>query len=224
MVTELEFADAEAAAAALADALAGVLRDALAACPVASLALSGGRTPRLVLPRLAAADLAWSRVVVTLTDERWVPPDHGDSNEGQVRDLLLRGPARAAHFIGLWNGAPDPAAAVADRSAALAALSFPLDAVFSGMGPDGHVASLFPDDPGWASAPGLLHGVAARAGRAPRMSLTLAALMDSHGHHLCVAGDKRAVYDRIRRGGADDLPAAALLNQDRVPVTVYLAP
>ena len=57
----------------------------------ASLVVSGGTTPRQCLAALAESRLDWPRVQVALSDERWVPPDHDDSNEKLVRETLLVG-------------------------------------------------------------------------------------------------------------------------------------
>jgi len=219
------FAARDAAARATADGLAACLEEGLAARGRASLALSGGRTPNSVLPLLAAAGLDWSRVTLTLIDERWVAPDHADSNQGLVERLFRDGPAAAAPMVGLKTAAAEPAAGVAEVERRLAGLSWPLDAAFLGMGEDGHVASLFPGDASWALAPGRCVPVPARDGRQARMSLAPDALLDMRRLLLLIFGaEKRRVFDRARRPGpAVELPIRVVLHQDRVPVTVFLA-
>ena len=56
----------------------------------ASLMVSGGSTPVILFKRLAQTKLAWQRVFVGLVDERWVPPNHQDSNEKLLRENLLQ--------------------------------------------------------------------------------------------------------------------------------------
>src|SRR3546814_12211050 len=90
MPTEHLFVDGALAAADMARRIAMILGDAIAQRGVAAIALSGGRSPRPVLEALAGAALDWDKVIVTLVDERWVEPDHADSNERLVRAALLQ--------------------------------------------------------------------------------------------------------------------------------------
>src|SRR6478609_9400911 len=86
------------AAQTLAHELVGILAAALQARGAATLAVSGGRSPKLLFDELARSRLDWSRVTVTLVDERWVDPASGDSNERLVRERLLTRHAAAATF------------------------------------------------------------------------------------------------------------------------------
>src|SRR5262249_13537291 len=141
-----QFAGPWALAEALAAAVAGVLRAAIAQRARASLVLSGGTTPRRFLDALSRQALAWSALDGTLADERWLPPDHERSNEGLLADTLLHGDAEAAGFVPLYrDDAATPDAALPAIAADLATLAPPFDAVVLGMGADGHCASLFPD-------------------------------------------------------------------------------
>ena len=135
----------------LAKQVAGQLHDAIAARGVATLVVSGGRSPVAFFEALLKQPLDWSNVVVSLADERWVPVEHADSNAGLLKRHLLQGPAAKARFIGLYNAAAtlDEAALQADR--ALAELP-PIDVLVLGMGDDGHTASLFPGSPNLAQA------------------------------------------------------------------------
>jgi 6-phosphogluconolactonase len=186
----------------------------------ASLVATGGRSPGPVFDALNSREVDWARVVVTLSDERCVAEDAPESNARGVRERLLAGHRSAAHFLPLWPEPPE---------AALRALA-PFDAVMLGMGEDGHIASLIPGDPGLPAAMDpnsdrLLVPVPAGIGKPPlaRVSLTLAALLQSRALFLLIAGDaKREVVARAEAGA--DLPVRAILGQDRVPVRIFWAP
>jgi len=135
---------------ALADGLAvdvaAWLQAAIDKQGVATLVVSGGRSPVAFFQHLSQQPVDWSNVVVSLADERWVPVEHADSNAGLLHKHLLRGPAAKAKFVGLYNVAStlDEAAEQADRQVAELP---PIDVLVLGMGDDGHTASLFPNSP-----------------------------------------------------------------------------
>jgi 6-phosphogluconolactonase len=192
-------AEASQAAAALAVATLGA---AILARGKASLMVSGGSTPVPMFECLASAPLDWASVTVGLVDERWVAPDHPDSNERLVREHLLQGAARAATFISMKTAEESPAAAAADRSAAYAPHCSPADFVLLGMGKDAHTASWFPGNPALArlvSPPG---GACVAAVEAPgatvpqRMTLTVPAVNCARRGVLLLFGEaKRAVLE-----------------------------
>jgi 6-phosphogluconolactonase len=219
------FESPEAMAEGLASAIAAELSEAIAAQSTASLILSGGRTPRRMFERLSVRPLAWNRVKISLADERLVPATEPESNERLVRDHLLKNEAQAAVFIPLWQGEGDP---VESAIEAISALDRPFTKVVLGMGQDGHFASLFPSTPGLSAA---LDPASSRvavfipplAGRQPRVSLTLGALLNTRSIAISFAGhDKRRVFERaLLPGSLDDLPVRAILHQNIVPVDVY---
>jgi 6-phosphogluconolactonase len=136
-----------------ADALAQAIADRLTA-RVAALQAEG-RTPRIVLTGGTIAIAAyqrigggadWADVVFWFGDERFVPEGHADRNDQQARDAFLdRVGATHVHSIA-GNDCSLSAAAAADEYAATLP-DEPFDIVLLGMGPDGHVASLFPKYP-----------------------------------------------------------------------------
>jgi 6-phosphogluconolactonase len=125
------------------------LGQAMTARGSASLALSGGTTPRAVHAELTRPEvtgsLDWARVDIFFGDERAVPPDHPESNYGMARaTLLARVPIPSERVHRMEAERPDREQAAADYARQLPAR---LDVLLLGMGPDGHTASLFPHSP-----------------------------------------------------------------------------
>lgn len=216
---------------ALMDAAAEALVEAIRQAPAPALAVSGGKTPGPVFDRLSTQDLAWRRINVTLTDDRFVEPSSPESNERLVRERLLVNRAAHAPFVALKGAGPTPEADAAAAETRIRAI-LPFAAVLLGMGPDGHVASLFPGgsklDVGLDfEGERLVIGVdrAADPPRVARISLTARALVTTNLLVMLVAGDeKRAVIERIASNRDYAPPAASFLRQDRCPLRVLWAP
>ncbi len=121
----------------------------LASCAPRTLALSGGGTAERCYGALRErGGLEWEELTVLFGDERWVPVDDPDSNEGMARRVLLdHVPVRAVHSL---RGAGVDLTAAADGYDALVASLGRIDVVHLGLGPDGHTASLFPGSPALA--------------------------------------------------------------------------
>ncbi|HMA16000.1 MAG: 6-phosphogluconolactonase [Bacteroidota bacterium] len=224
-----DFVDSEALAEALAGAVARDLRAAIARRGVASLALSGGRTPRQFLAALSRQPLPWDKVAVTLVDERWVPPGHARSNEALLRETLLAGPAAAARFVGLVTKAATPEAGLAEVAARIAALPPPLDAVVLGMGADGHTASFFPGGDRLAEALDPAGSVMVLPQRAPgagepRITLTLPLIAGAGRVYLHIEGAEKAevIEAALAEGPVEAMPVRAVLRAR--PVEVFWCP
>jgi 6-phosphogluconolactonase len=187
------------------DDVATAFAEVVAEAAPSSIALLGGGTAEDAYRALAARDLDWSAVDVWFGDERYVPVDDPDSNEGMARAVLLdhAGP-RAIHSM---TGAGATAEAAAAAYDLLVAAAPPIDVVHLGLGPDGHTASLFPG----SAALGVTDRLVVTNGDDlhphPRLTFTYPALARSRLVVFTVAGDdKRDAFARIR--GGDDLPAA----------------
>jgi 6-phosphogluconolactonase len=210
----------------LAEAAAAALEQDLVQQERALLVLSGGSTPVPFFQALASRELPWSRIDVTLADERWVPESAEASNTRLVREHLLVGPAAAANFISLVTDDETPEQGVEAVSRRIETLSWPASLVVLGMGGDGHTASLFPDsrelDLALSTAEPV---VAVRSPSQPQARITLSAdrLHQARRHVLHITGgDKRSVLARAL-GGDDlrELPIRAFLS---CPLAVYWAP
>ena len=119
------------------------LATAIAERDLAVLVVSGGRTPQQLFNVLAQMPLDWSKVVITLADDRFLAPTEADSNERLVKASLLQYAASAATFISLYAPHETAEAAVPELLARVSSLPT-FDVVILGMGEDGHTASLFP--------------------------------------------------------------------------------
>jgi 6-phosphogluconolactonase len=210
------FEDKQALAAALAVRLAAELRAAIAARGEATIAVSGGSTPKRLFEQLSQEALDWSRVTVTLVDERWVPDTDERSNARLLESHLLRHKAADAEFMPLYVEAATPEAGIAEVRTRVSALKLPFDAVVLGMGPDGHTASFFPGgdrldealDP--ANTAHVLPMRAPGAGE-PRITFTLPVLLQARALFLHIEGaDKREVLQQAEQPGSQ-LPIASVL-------------
>ncbi len=130
------------------------LEDALSGESNATLALSGGETPRPMFEILAKADLDWSRVHLFWVDERAVPPSSPASNYYVAEENLIRPariPRRNVHRIPAELRPEAAAARYSDDIRDFFGLTegeMPhFDVIHRGLGADGHTASLFPGDP-----------------------------------------------------------------------------
>lgn len=224
-LNELHFAAGEELAAHVAGEISDRLRLAIAARGSASLVVSGGKSPIAMFHHLSRSVLDWDKVIITLADERWVPPDDAESNEGLVRKHLLAAEAARARFVPMKVPVARPEDATKIVCESLSSIPMPFDVVLLGMGADGHTASWFPDAPRIADCladPGICFPIESPVAGLPRMTLTPAAILNSRFILLAFSGlKKREVFEHARiSGDPTKLPVRVVLHQTCVPVAV----
>lgn len=219
--------DKELMAQAAAARLITKIVDAQAARGTASIVLTGGRNGNGLLAALAAAPardaVDWTRLDLWWGDERFLPGGDPERNDTQARAALLDSvpldPARV-HTMPASDGAygSDIEAAAAAYATELAAAARPedharvpsFDVLMLGVGPDTHVASLFPELPGVRESGRTV--VAVRGAPKPpplRISLTLPAIRAAHEVWLLAAGEDKAEAAEIVLSGAGEVQAPA---------------
>ncbi|WP_179958266.1 6-phosphogluconolactonase [Chitinimonas arctica] len=202
----------------LAREVAAALEDAISARGAASLAVSGGKTPIGMFQQLRQMRMDWSKVWITLVDDRWLPVDHPDSNERLARVHLLKYQLEAAHYVSLHNDAATPEAGLAEVEARLRAIPQPFDVLILGMGEDGHTASLFPcaaelEDACAPESSQLLTAVNPTSAPYPRISLTLAAIARARNLLVHLTGArKKTQFEAAMANPTEKLPIKRVLD------------
>ena len=187
-----------------------------------TLAVPGGSVAETFFPYLAGAAIDWTTVEVFWTDERAVPPTAAESNFALASRLwLVPAGVPASHVHRMPAESADRGAADGYAAALHAAAGRPptLDYVLLGVGADGHVASVFPDD-----LPDERAGPVAWTERAPkpparRLTLTLATL--ARARRVAVAAldqSKAPAIDAALSGRGTPTPLGALLGDTARPL------
>ncbi len=222
--------DAELLARSTASRLLLAVLDAQSLRSPVHVVLTGGtvgiRTLAAVADDPVRRAVDWSGVHLWWGDERFVPTGDPDRNETQARQALVAAladvlPAAQVHPMAGPDGADDPESSAAAYAAELAAAAAPgalvpaFDVLMLGMGPDGHVASLFPGHPGM-TAPGVTVGVHGSPKPPPqRVSLTFGAINAARQVWVVAAGREKS--DAVARALAGDeaTPAARVHGTQR---------
>ncbi|WP_084040074.1 6-phosphogluconolactonase [Demequina sp. NBRC 110053] len=221
------YGDAESLADATAARLLVRIGDVLAHRERADVVLTGGTVGISTLAAAAASPLAraidWTSVHVWWGDERFVPAGDAERNEGQAQEALLAGlplPEQNIHRMGAsdaYASAEDAAGAYAAEIDAAGAPAW--DVLMLGLGPDGHVASLFPGHQVYVeSGPADASALAVHDSPKPpptRVSLSLAAINRAREVWVVAAGEPKAeVVARCLRHDLE-LPGAAVSGLER---------
>jgi 6-phosphogluconolactonase len=221
--------DATLLAQAVAARIITVVVDTQAATGEASIVLTGGGIGGATLRELAQSParyaIEWSRLTIWWGDERFLPTGHPDRNDTQAREALLDSvdldPARV-HPMPASDGVggDDLDAAAQHYAAELAAAAHPedhggvpsFDILLLGLGPDGHVASLFPEAPALYDERRVVPVRGAPKPPPTRLSLSLATINTAREVWVIAAGEEKAAAARLALSGAGPtaIPAAGV--------------
>ncbi|UHS60386.1 6-phosphogluconolactonase [Agrobacterium vaccinii] len=225
------FANGQELAETLAKDVAKRLEDAVSERGTASIAVSGGSTPKRFFQELSKHELDWKNISVTLVDERFVPPESDRSNHKLVADNLLQNAATYAYFVPLYQFFATTEDAATLATVKTEAICDPFDVVILGMGTDGHTASFFPGGDNLEEALDLdedravLPMTAETAGE-DRLTFNLSALHDARFLVLHIEGAaKKETLDQAKSDlDEEEMPIRAVLNRAESPVNIYWAP
>ncbi len=230
----MQYPDRAVLAQDLAELVADQLADAIEARGQASLAVPGGTTPVRFLQALSQQDIAWEKVSVMLTDERFVDEESERSNTRLLKETLLQGKAAKATLVPMHPQSPPPnlppQAGGGTRQARPEDLIpslisgitpiLPLDVIVLGMGEDMHTASLFPEADKLTEAlandaPTLLPMRAEGVGE-PRITLTAPVLRGAKYAHLLITGPAKlaALQAALLEGPESEAPVRVILSRD----------
>lgn len=201
------------------DLILGKIITAIVERGLCTIALSGGSTPKPLYEAIATQKLPWDKIHVFWGDERYVTPDHPDSNQLMARRTWLdRVDIPSANIHAMPTDDADPADAARKHEEHLReffhqAGDFPaFDLILLGMGDDGHTASLFPHTEA-LSVDDRLITVGNKDGQ-PRLTFTYTLINLARCVIFIVAGaNKRSALDQIFAPVADDLTYPARLIQ-----------
>ncbi len=187
-----------------------------------SIVLTGGSGPGAAYERAAELEPDWGRVTLWWGDDRCVPPEDELSNYRLAKETLLDHLAVQPHEVHRIRGELDPAEAAAELDRALEGVE--LDFLLLGLGPDGHVASLFPGSPQLAVDD--RRAVSGPPGLEPfveRVTMTMPVLWAAKRIVFLVLGaSKRHAVARAFGGEISDAVPASLVLQAPIAVEVFL--
>lgn len=215
---------------ALADKVASLLEQAISTKGRASIAVSGGSTPKGFFLALSQKSLAWEKVTITLADERWVEASSDASNTTLVKENLLINKASKAKFFELKLAGELNASAISQLNTAAEADLLPLDVLILGMGEDGHTASIFPCSEQINDALNLENKnqvikVIPKTAPHERISFTYRSLIESHQIFLHICGQSKKDVLALANSHSDitKMPIRAFLNHSNIEAQIYWA-
>ncbi len=225
------FTSREALDRELAQTVGKLLSNAIETNGKASIAVSGGSTPKGFFSILSKSSIDWSKVTVTLADERWVDVNSDDSNTRLVHENLLQNNARHAKFFHLKQGDTLSPETLEKLNVSAKSTLLPLDVLILGMGEDGHTASLFPCSQEITNGLAIDNNealLAVKPTTAPhqRISFSFASLIKSKNVFLHLCGDNKQVVLNKSLAGSNalEMPIRAFLQHPTLEVNTFWAP
>jgi len=224
-----EFDNRQSLDNSFAEQVAQLLTTAIEKKGKASIAVSGGSTPKGFFNALSNKELAWDKVTITLADERWVDENSDASNTRLVKESLLQNNASDATFFNLkiTNELNKATLEILNKDAAQI---LPLDVLILGMGEDGHTASLFPCSEQINEALSLtnsaeLMSVQPKTAPHQRITFSLAALLPSKNVflHICGESKEQVLQKALSDENALEMPIRAFLHDDKLTTQVMFA-
>lgn len=210
--------DATSLITAAAEHFVSTARSAIAKRGVFYVALAGGSTPKGLYEKLATSpyieQIDWARVHLFFGDERCVPATHDDSNFKMARQAmidLIPIPAENVHRMPTESGdAADVAVRYADTMKTVMD-GAPFDLVLLGLGPDGHIASLFPETPALEVTDTLTASLYVEKFDSWRVTITYPVINAARQVIVFIAGEaKAAIVKDITSDAVSGLPVQRL--------------
>ena len=210
------------------DAVIALMEDAISRRGGAVLALPGGKTPVAIFEMIATRRLDWARVTILPTDDRLVANESPLCNSSMLAGIFGPVGAKLISFNVPDQDMHATAALVNDR---IAGIDWPLDLVWTGVGEDGHTASILPgpdieaafDAPASRRVVGNTPDPLPPEAPFPRVTLTSAALLDTRALMIVMTGIKKRqlVEQAISEAHGSKIPIGRVLADAQVPADIY---
>lgn len=225
-----EFKNKEELDLNLAKNVAAQLQQAIDLKGKASIAFSGGSTPKGFFKALSTIDIDWEKVTLTLADDRWLEESHENSNAKLIKENLMVNLAAKASFFSLTQQSDLTTDYLTTLTETANESILPLDVVILGMGEDGHTASIFPcseqvEQGLDAQLPPMLMKTVPTTAPYNRITFNFPALINTTNLYLHIVGDSK--INVLNKALADtntlEMPIRAFLQNDQKLCNVYWA-